>query len=139
MLEVSGLSVSYGAHRALEDVSIRVKAGEICVILGANGAGKSSLLKAIGGMVRAATGARIAIDGRTSRGQSRTGSSKAGLALVPEGRGIFGDLTVAENLQFGAYGRQARAGEASRREQVLWLFPAARRTPQPDRPDDERW
>ena len=123
MLEVEHLSVSYGAHRALEDVSIRVKAGEICVILGANGAGKSSLLKAIGGMVRATNGARITIDGKDITTAKPNKVVEAGLALVPEGRGIFGDLTVAENLQLGAYGPQARAMEAKRREEVLRLFP----------------
>lgn len=123
MLEVEHLTVSYGAHRALEDVSVRVAAGEICVILGANGAGKSSLLNAIGGMVRAAPGARIIIDGRDITQAKPHKVVEAGLALVPEGRGIFGDLTVAENLQLGAYGPQARTDEARRREQVLMLFP----------------
>ncbi|WP_346433373.1 ABC transporter ATP-binding protein [Oricola sp.] len=123
MLEVSNLSVSYGAHRALEDVSIHVATGEICVILGANGAGKSSLLKTIGGMVRAASGARIRIDGRDITQAKPHKVVEAGLALVPEGRGIFGDLTVAENLQLGAYGPQARSSEAKRREDVLKLFP----------------
>ncbi|MFZ2100382.1 MAG: ABC transporter ATP-binding protein [Oricola sp.] len=123
MLEVDHLSVSYGAHRALEDVSIRVAAGEICVILGANGAGKSSLLKTIGGMVPATNGARITIDGKDITRAKPHKVVEAGLALVPEGRGIFGDLTVAENLQLGAYGRQARANEVKRREEVLTLFP----------------
>lgn len=123
MLEVRNLSVSYGAHRALENVSIKVAAGEICVILGANGAGKSSLLKTIGGMVRAAPGAQITIDGRDITTAKPHKVVEAGLALVPEGRGIFGDLTVAENLQLGAYGPQARASEAKRRAEVLSLFP----------------
>ena len=123
MLEVRNLSVAYGAHRALEKVSIQVAAGEICVILGANGAGKSSLLKAIGGMVRSAPGAQILIDGQDITQAKPHKVVEAGLALVPEGRGIFGDLTVAENLQLGAYGPQARDSEARRREEVLRLFP----------------
>jgi len=123
MLEADHLSVSYGAHRALEDVSIRVAAGEICVILGANGAGKSTLLKTIGGMVRAAPGARIAIDGKEITRAKPHKVVEAGLALVPEGRGIFGDLTVAENLQLGAYGPQARASEMERKVEILNLFP----------------
>jgi branched-chain amino acid transport system ATP-binding protein len=123
MLEVRDLSVAYGAHRALENVSIRVAAGEICVILGANGAGKSSLLKAIGGMVRSAPGAQILIDGRDITQAKPHKVVEAGLALVPEGRGIFGELSVAENLQLGAYGPQARDSEAKRRDEVLRLFP----------------
>ncbi|WP_370320866.1 ABC transporter ATP-binding protein [Oricola sp.] len=123
MLEVRNLSVSYGAHRALENVSVNVAAGEICVILGANGAGKSSLLKAIGGMVRSAPGAQILINGQDITQTKPHKVVEAGLALVPEGRGIFGDLTVSENLQLGAYGPQARDSEAMRREEVLRLFP----------------
>ena len=123
MLEVDHLSVSYGAHRALEDVSIRVAAGEICVILGANGAGKSTLLKTIGGMVRAAPGARIVNEGKDITRAKPHKVVESGLALVPEGRGIFGELTVAENLQLGAYGPQARASEMERKVQILNLFP----------------
>ena len=123
MLEVRNLSVSYGAHRALENVSVNIAAGEICVILGANGAGKSSLLKAIGGMVRSAPGAQVLINGQDITQTKPHKVVEAGLALVPEGRGIFGDLTVSENLQLGAYGPQARDSEAMRREEVLRLFP----------------
>lgn len=123
MLEVSHLSVSYGPHRALEDVSIRVGEGEICVILGANGAGKSSLLKAIAGLVKPLDGSRITVDGADITRLSPDRIVEAGLALVPEGRGIFGAMTVAENLQLGAYSRRARDGEAAHRSQVLALFP----------------
>lgn len=123
MLEVRGLSVSYGAHRALENVSIRIAKGEICVILGANGAGKSSLLKAIGGLVTASGGTQILVDGREITNAKPHRIVEAGLALVPEGRGIFGEMTVAENLQLGAYGPQARKHEAKRREEILRLFP----------------
>lgn len=122
MLEVSALSVSYGAHRALEDVSIRIEKGEICVILGANGAGKSTLLKAIAGLVRAQKGS-VAIAGKAIANAPPDRIVEAGLALVPEGRGIFGDLSVAENLSLGAFGRQARAGETQRLAQVMRLFP----------------
>ncbi len=123
MLEVEHLSVAYGAHRALEDVSIAVSQGEICVILGANGAGKSSLLKAAAGMVAKKPGARIAIDGVDITHAKPHRIVEAGVALVPEGRGIFGDLQVAENLQLGAYGRRARRAEAERRMKVFELFP----------------
>jgi len=123
MLEVEHLSVAYGAHRALEEVSIRVSPGEICVILGANGAGKSSLLKAIAGMVAKKPGARISVSNIDIAHAKPHRIVEAGLALVPEGRGIFGDLQVAENLQLGAFGRRARKGEAERRAKVLELFP----------------
>ncbi len=123
MLRVENLAVAYGPHRALQGVSIHVERGEICVILGANGAGKSTLLKAIAGMVGASPGASIANGGTGISGLKPHAIVEAGVALVPEGRGIFGDLTVAENLQLGAYGRQARAGEKTRLAQVLELFP----------------
>jgi len=123
MLEITALSVSYGAHRALEDVAIRIGRGEIRVILGANGAGKSSLLKAIGGLIATKAGARIAIDGTDVSHAKPHEIVEAGIALVPEGRGIFGDLTVAENLTLGAWAKRARAGEAAMREAILKLFP----------------
>ncbi|MBP0443653.1 ABC transporter ATP-binding protein [Roseomonas sp. SSH11] len=123
MLEATGLSVSYGRHRALEDVGLSVAPGEILVVLGANGAGKSTLLKALAGLVRPAAGARIAMGGRDIGGIPAHAVVEAGLALVPEGRGIFGALTVRENLLLGAYPARARRGEAARLETVLALFP----------------
>tara|TARA_R110000751_G_scaffold189187_2_gene295182 strand:+ start:47443 stop:48633 length:1191 start_codon:yes stop_codon:yes gene_type:complete len=123
MLEAHHLTVSYGAHRALEDVSVHVSMGEICVILGANGAGKSTLLKAISGMVQPMPGAHIAIDGHSINDEKPDRIVEAGLALVPEGRGIFGDLTVAENLELGAYGKRGRGGRAEKLKEVLQLFP----------------
>lgn len=123
MLEANHISVTYGAHRALEDVSVRVAEGEICVILGANGAGKSTFLKAIGGMVHAANGAEISIDGESLTGLAANRIVERGAALVPEGRGIFPDLTVAENLDLGAYGKQARAERDAQYDKVLKLFP----------------
>ncbi len=123
MLEVRHLSVSYGQHRALSDVSLRVERAEIVVILGANGAGKSSLLKAIAGLVPPAPETVIAIGGRALAGRPPHAVVEAGIALVPEGRGIFGDLTVEENLQLGAYAARARHDEDRNRARVLSLFP----------------
>ncbi|GIL00625.1 MAG: hypothetical protein BroJett030_05240 [Alphaproteobacteria bacterium] len=123
MLEVAGLTVAYGPHRALEAVSLSVAPGEICVILGANGAGKSTLLKAVAGLVKHRPGARIAMNGRDIAAEKPHRIVEAGLALVPEGRGIFADLTVAENLELGAYGTRARQTEAERLAQVFALFP----------------
>lgn len=123
MLEVSNLSVTYGFHRALEGINLRIDKGEICVILGANGAGKSSLLKAIAGMERADPGSEIAMNGVAITRLKAHKIVEAGIALVPEGRGIFGDLTVAENLQLGAFASRARGEEAATLRRIYELFP----------------
>ena len=100
--------------------------GEIVTILGANGAGKTSLLKAIAGVVRTLPGKQVSLGGRDISSLPAHEIVESGLALVPEGRGIFGDLTVKENLLLGANPKRARNGEAARREQVLGLFPRLR-------------
>ncbi|MDA7418667.1 ABC transporter ATP-binding protein [Xenophilus arseniciresistens] len=123
MLEVRNVSVRYGQHEALHGVSLDVAPGEIVVMLGANGAGKSSFLKALGGMVKAEPGARATLGGADLMQLPAHRIVEAGLALVPEGRGVFGDLTVRENLQLGAHPARARAGEAQMRERVFQLFP----------------
>jgi branched-chain amino acid transport system ATP-binding protein len=123
MLEVLDVSVAYGQHRALTDVALNVGRGEIVAILGANGAGKTSLLKAIAGIVACLPGKRVKLSGRDLSHLPAYEIVEAGLALVPEGRGIFGDLTVAENLLLGANPKRARNGEVVRRGQVLALFP----------------
>jgi branched-chain amino acid transport system ATP-binding protein len=123
MLEVSGVTVAYGQHRALTDVALNVERGEIVVILGANGAGKSSLLKAVAGIVPSLPGKQVRLSDRDLSELPAHQIVEAGLALVPEGRGIFGDLTVRENLLLGANPRRARAGEAARRKELLTLFP----------------
>ncbi|HEY8333923.1 MAG TPA: ABC transporter ATP-binding protein [Tardiphaga sp.] len=123
MLEVSEVSVSYGQHRALSDAALSVARGEIVVILGANGAGKTSLLKAIAGLLPCAPGKNVRLGGRDLSRLPAYEIVEAGLALVPEGRGVFGDLTVAENLLLGANPKRARAGEAALRAQVMTLFP----------------
>ncbi|HTM79351.1 MAG TPA: ATP-binding cassette domain-containing protein, partial [Devosia sp.] len=123
MLEVGPIALHYGKHLALDGVSLSVASSETVVVLGANGAGKSSLLKAIAGLVRPAPGATIALEGKNLLGRPAHAFVKQGIALVPEGRGIFGDLTVAENLALGAYTRHARPHEARQRALVLELFP----------------
>src|SRR5262245_34251185 len=97
MLEVEGLSVHYGKHRALDAAALSVGTGEIVVILGANGAGKSTLLKAVAGLQPTGPGARVVLDDRELVGLPPHEVVEAGLALVPERRGIFGELTVREN------------------------------------------
>jgi branched-chain amino acid transport system ATP-binding protein len=123
MLEVKGLSVAYGQHRALENAALRVSPGEIVVILGANGAGKSTLLKALSGICEGKAVGSVTLGGEELVGLPPNRIVEAGLALVPEGRGVFGDLTVQENLLLGAYSERARDDEAANLERVLTLFP----------------
>ena len=126
MLEVSGLSAFYGHHRALDDVQLEVARSEIVAVLGANGAGKTTLLKAIAGLVAPRPGARISLDGETLCGAAPHAIVEAGVALVPEGRGVFGELTVRENLLLGAYARRARGKAAANLDLVYRLFPRLR-------------
>lgn len=123
MLTLDALSVRYGKHIALDNVHLRVDPGETVVILGANGAGKSSLLKAISGLVTLEPGVSITLDGHELAGVAPHRIPDEGIALVPEGRGIFTALTVDENLALGAYSRRARAGEARQRDFIFDLFP----------------
>ncbi len=123
MLEIENLSVSYGKHRAVDNVALSVARSEIVVILGANGSGKTSLLKTIGGIQPTASGAKITLGGADLTKLRAHAIVEAGLALVPEGRGIFGDLTVRENLMLGAYAKRARAKEGENLDRVLTLFP----------------
>ena len=123
MLEVRQWKVAYGQHLALQGVDLTVGPGELVVILGTNGAGKSSLLKSIAGLVPTLPGASLTLDGRSLLGQPARKIVEAGIALVPEGRGIFGELTVRENLLLGAYAQRAREGERERLHYVIDLFP----------------
>ena len=123
MLEIRDLSLHYGPHLALDRISVTVGKGETVVMLGANGAGKSSLLKAAAGLVRPDPGADIRFVGADIAGRPAHLVLEAGIALVPEGRGVFGDLTVEENLALGAYARRARAHGKASRELVYGLFP----------------
>jgi len=123
MFEVDGLSAAYGLHRALDRISLRVDESEVVVMLGANGAGKTTMLKAIAGLLPTPADARISLAGQPLQPLPARLRVEAGIALVPEGRGIFGDLTVRENLSLGAYPRRARASEKENLERVLSLFP----------------
>ncbi len=126
MLEVRNLSVRYGKHAALHDVSLSVAEGETVVILGANGAGKSSLLRAIAGLVAPEPGGDVKLDGRSLNAVPAHLVLEAGIALVPEGRGIFADLSVIENLRLGAYAQRARAHTATNLVRVFDIFPRLR-------------
>lgn len=123
MLDVKNISVFYGRHSAVEDVTIKVSKGEIVVILGANGAGKSTFLRAVGGLTPYQEGGSISIDGVDITHLPPHEIVEAGIALVPEGRGVFSDLTVLENLSLGANPRRARHRKSENLERVLSLFP----------------
>ena len=121
MLELQDLQVSYGGIRALKGVSIQVSEGEIVSLIGANGAGKSTTLRAISGLERAQSG-KILYNGEDITGKPSKYMVQQGLILVPEGRLIFPDMTVLENLKIGAYLRRDRDVEADIKH-VYKLFP----------------
>ncbi|MFY0618946.1 ABC transporter ATP-binding protein [Shimia sp.] len=122
MLELKNVTVRYGKHLAVNSVNFSVAKGEVVVVLGANGAGKSSMLKAIAGMVPTAEGA-VALDGDQITGVPAHKVTNLGIALVPEGRGIVGRMTVEENLRLGATPPRARASEGDTLAQVFDIFP----------------
>ncbi len=121
LLSLSQVEVHYGGIRALKGVSMEVRAGELVALIGANGAGKTTTLRAIAGLARATGGIRF--DGQSLLGQAPHAIARSGIALVPEGRGVFAQLTVDENLAMGAYSRGDRAAIEKDREHVLSLFP----------------
>jgi branched-chain amino acid transport system ATP-binding protein len=122
VLELSGLRAAYGPIEALRGVDLEVRAGELVCLLGANGAGKSSTLRAISGLVRPTAG-RIVFDGRPITGWSPAAILEAGIAHCPEGRRVFPYLTVEDNLIMGAYVRRDRAEIAVDLERVCTHFP----------------
>ncbi len=126
MLEVSELAVRYGAIRAVHDVSLQAGKGELIAILGANGAGKSSMLKCIAGALKASAGT-IRLDDQDVTSAKPEQMVRLGVAMVPETRDVFPDLTVSENLTLGSYiHRRNRADVESTRERMLGLFPRLR-------------
>jgi len=122
LLEVSGLDVHYGGIHALKGVSFSVEQGQVVTLIGANGAGKTTTLRAVSGLVKPSKGS-VKFNGRTITGMPAHQIVALGLAHAPEGRGIFANLTVDENLQMGAYLRKDPGGVAKDRKKALDLFP----------------
>ncbi|MCC6548422.1 ABC transporter ATP-binding protein [Candidatus Sumerlaeota bacterium] len=125
MLEIRNLNVHYGAIHALQGINVTVEQGKIVTLLGANGAGKSTTLRAISGLLRQVKG-DILYQGRSLFGRPPHDIVRDGIAQVPEGRGIFPDLSVLENLNLGAYIRSDKKGIEEDRERALTLFPRIR-------------
>jgi branched-chain amino acid transport system ATP-binding protein len=122
VLEVEALDVHYGAVHALKGVSLRAEAGEIVTLIGANGAGKTTLLRTLSGLVPARSG-RATFEGRDLLRLPPDAIVRLGVAQSPEGRMVFPDLSVEDNLEMGAYARRDRAGIRADREEVWKLFP----------------
>jgi branched-chain amino acid transport system ATP-binding protein len=122
LLSIRDLVVHYGVIRALSGISLEVPEGRIVALIGANGAGKSTTLRAISGLVRASSGS-VEFQGRSIAGLPSHEIVALGVAQAPEGRGIFLNLTVKENLDLGAYLRRDRAGVDADRERAYALFP----------------
>ncbi|HSZ65341.1 MAG TPA: ABC transporter ATP-binding protein [Xanthobacteraceae bacterium] len=125
MLETEALVIKYGPFLALDGVDISVGDGEIVGVIGANGAGKSSLVRAIAGLVPAASG-RVAFKGRALGAEPPHQRNRMGIALVPEGRGLFARMSVEENLMMGGYPLPTRHRMADNMQRCFDLFPVLR-------------
>ena len=122
LLEVSGLKVAYGGIQAVKGVDFEVHEGELVSLIGSNGAGKTTTMKAITGL-QAIHAGDIHYLGQSIRGKGAWDLVKQGLAMVPEGRGVFTRMTITENLQMGAHIRSDKAGIAQDMERVFATFP----------------
>ncbi len=122
LLDVAGLKVAYGPITALKGIELSVGKGEVVALIGANGAGKTSTLRAISGMLKP-TGGKIQLKGADITGHKAHTLVSKGMAHAPEGRGIFPNLTVEENLELGAYLRNDKAGIAADAQRMFGFFP----------------
>ena len=122
LLALEGLQVSYGGIRAVKGIDLTVETGELVCLIGANGAGKTTTLKAITGLVHPAAG-KVLYAGEDIGGRKTHEIARRGLALVPEGRGVFPQLSIEENLAMGAYARDDKAAVAADLERIFALFP----------------
>ncbi|MCX7815019.1 MAG: ABC transporter ATP-binding protein [Tepidimonas ignava] len=125
LLKVTGLKVSYGGIKAVKGIDLEVRQGELVTLIGSNGAGKTTTMKAITGMLLAEAG-DIVYDGQSIRGVGSWDLVKRGLAMVPEGRGVFARMTIVENLLMGAYTRTDKADIQRDIERMFELFPRLR-------------
>ena len=125
LLKVSGLQVAYGGIQAVKGVDFEVREGELVTLIGSNGAGKTTTMKAITGTLPINAG-DIEYLGKSIKGQGPWDLVKQGLAMVPEGRGVFARMTITENLQMGAYVRRDTANIAADTEKVFTIFPRLR-------------
>ncbi|QTN28031.1 ABC transporter ATP-binding protein [Rhodoferax sp. AJA081-3] len=125
LLKVTGLKVSYGGIQAVKGVDFEVHEGELVSLIGSNGAGKTTTMKAITGTQPINAG-DIEYLGKSIRGQGPWDLVKQGLAMVPEGRGVFTRMTIVENLQMGAYIRNDKDGIAADMEKMFTIFPRLR-------------
>ncbi len=122
LLQVAGLTLAYGRSVAVKGIDLTVAAGSVVCLIGANGAGKTTTLRGLSGLVRPRSGS-IHFDGRDLTGMPAHRIAAAGIVQVPEGRQLFGGMTVAENLRMGAFGVRDRAERRRRRDAVLARFP----------------
>jgi len=122
MLEIRGLTAGYGALDVLRDVDIDIAPGRLTTIIGPNGAGKTTLLRAIMGQIPVTRG-EIALDGRALVGTPTWRMGESGIVMIPEGRMVFRDMSVEENLLLGAYAVRRRAGIAKRIADAYAMFP----------------
>jgi branched-chain amino acid transport system ATP-binding protein len=126
MLEVKNISASYGGAVALKNVSLKIAEGEIVSIIGANGAGKTTTLRVISGLLRPANG-QILLEGINITGMEPFELASLGLIHVPEGRGLFSDMTVKENLEMGAYLQKSNAEQKNLLNLYILYFPYSRK------------
>jgi branched-chain amino acid transport system ATP-binding protein len=124
VLKVAGLKVAYGGIQAVKGVDLEIRAGELVTLIGANGAGKTTTLKAITGTLP--WQGEVSYMGRATRGMASYQLLAQGLAMVPEGRGVFARMTVTENLQMGVFVRKDSAGIAADLEKMFTTFPRLR-------------
>ena len=122
MLKIENINVFYGAIHAIKDINIEVNEGEIVTLIGANGAGKSTTLRTISGLLKPKTG-KITFEGKDIAGIPAQAIVKTGISQVPEGRRVFANMTVMENLELGAYIRSDKSGIAEDMNSVFERFP----------------
>ena len=125
LLKITGLQVAYGGIKAVKGVDLHVNEGELVTLIGSNGAGKTTTMKAITGSLPLASG-DIEYLGKSIKGKGAWDLVKDGLAMVPEGRGVFARMTIIENLQMGAYIRADKSGIAADMEKMFNIFPRLR-------------